>query len=204
MKVRTFLWGGALAAGAALVGHAALRTDEGAAVDSELFRAVNRGHGPGADRFFGGVTEMGSLYAAAAAAASLAVLGRRRAAASALAAAGTTWLLGQGVKRAVDRPRPYQADAGGTRKMIAEPAGTSWPSSHPAVLTSFTRVAARELGLGTLSRAALSGLDLSVAGSRVYLGVHYPSDVVAGLLMGRAVARLWPGHRGRGRSRGRG
>jgi undecaprenyl-diphosphatase len=195
VKVRTLLWGGALAAGAAVVGHAALRTHEGGAVDAELFQVVNQGHGPGADLLFGGVTELGSLYAAAAAAAALAVFGKRRAAASALAAAGTTWLLGQGVKKVVDRPRPYQADAHATRKMIAEPAGTSWPSSHPAVLTSFTRVAARELGLGSLSRAALSGLDLSVAGSRVYLGVHYPSDVVSGLLMGRAVARLWPGRR---------
>ena len=201
MRMRTLLWGGALAAGAAFVGHAALRTQEGQAVDAEIFQMINGGHGPGPDRFFAGVTELGSLYAATAAAASLAVLGRRRAAARALAAAGATWLLGQGIKKVVDRPRPYHADADGTRKMIAEPAGTSWPSNHPAVLTTFTRVAGRELGLGSISRAALSGLDLSVAGSRVYLGVHYPSDVVAGLLMGRAVARVWPGRRGRGERR---
>jgi membrane-associated phospholipid phosphatase len=37
-----------------------------------------------------------------------------------------------------------------------------------------------------------------VATSRAYVGVHYPSDVASGLLMGRAVARLWPG-RGIGR-----
>ena len=76
--------------------------------------------------------------------------------------------------------------------MIAEPHGTSWPSSHPAVLTTFTRVAARELGIGAAGRAALTGLDASVAASRVVLGVHYPSDVASGFLFGRAVARLWP------------
>lgn len=192
VKLRTITWGAALAGCAAGVGHFALRTPRGRAMDEEMRAAANAGHGPGADRFFRGVTELGSLYAAGAAAGSLAVLGPRRAAASAAGAAGATWLLGQGVKKLVDRPRPYDADTEGTRKMIAEPMGTSWPSSHPAVLTAFTRVAARELALGTGARGALTALDLAVAASRVYLGVHYPSDVVAGLLMGRSVARLWP------------
>jgi undecaprenyl-diphosphatase len=79
--------------------------------------------------------------------------------------------------------------------MIREPHGTSWPSSHPAVLTTFTRVAARELGIGALGRTVLTALDASVAASRVSLGVHYPSDVASGLLFGRAVARLWPRRR---------
>jgi undecaprenyl-diphosphatase len=192
VKLRTIVWAGGLAAGAAAVGRAAMRTPEGPAVDRELFEALNRGHGDGADRLFMGVTELGSLYAAGSAAGALAVLGKRRAAVSAIAAAGATWALGQGVKKLVDRPRPYEAGAETTRRMIAKPHGTSWPSSHPAVLTTFTRVAARELELGRASKAALSGLDLSVAASRVYLGVHYPSDVVSGLLMGRAVARIWP------------
>lgn len=195
VNLRTIAWGATLAGGAALVGHIALRTPSGREVDEELRVAVNAGHGPAADRFFGGVTELGSLYAAGAAAGSLAVLGRSRVAASAAGAATATWLLGQGVKKLVDRPRPYDADADGTRTLIAEPMGTSWPSSHPAVLTAFTRVAGRELTLGRAARSGLTALDLSVAASRVYLGVHYPSDVVAGLLMGRAVARLWPSRR---------
>jgi membrane-associated phospholipid phosphatase len=192
MKLRTVVWGAALGSAAAAVGHLALRTSEGAQKDVELFEAVNAGHGPEADRYFGAVTELGSLYAAGAAAGTLAALGRPRQAGRAVAAAGFTWLLGQGVKKLVMRPRPYDAQGHGSRTLIAGPPGTSWPSSHPAVLTTFTHVAARELGLGVVSRAALTALDLSVATSRVYLGVHYPSDVTSGLLMGRAVARLWP------------
>ena len=76
VKLRTIVWAGGLAAGAAAVGHAAMRTPEGPAVDRELFEALNRGHGDGADRFFKGVTELGSLYAAGSAAGALAVLGR--------------------------------------------------------------------------------------------------------------------------------
>jgi len=192
MKVRTMAWGAALACAGAAVGHWALRTSGGAKTDVDLFEAVNAGHGSGADRYFGGVTELGSLYAAGAAAGALVALGKRREAGRAAAAAGFTWLLGQAVKKLVLRPRPYDAQALDPRTMISAPAGTSWPSSHPAVLTTFTRVAARELGLGVVSKAALTALDLSVATSRVYLGVHYPSDVTSGLLMGRAVARLWP------------
>jgi len=157
----------------------------------------NRGHGPDADRLFGGVTELGSLYAVGAAAGTLAALGLPRQATRAFAAAGATWLLGQGVKKLVDRPRPYDADPEGTRAMIAPPMGTSWPSSHPAVLTAFTTVGGRELGAGSIARAGLITLGATVAASRVYLGVHYPSDVASGFLMGRAVAAMWPrGRRG--------
>lgn len=197
-------WGAALAAGAAAVGHVALRTDDGRELDENLFKAMNADHGPEVDRFFGGVTELGSLYAAAAAAGALAFAGRRREGLRALAGAGATWLVLQGVKRGVNRPRPFLANPEGTRRMIAEPHGTSWPSSHPAVLTTFTRVAARELGIGSLGRIALTALDASVAASRVSLGVHYPSDVASGLLLGRAVARVWPRRRAPAGGRHRG
>jgi membrane-associated phospholipid phosphatase len=189
------VWAGSLAAGAVVVGVSATRVDEGPEVDRELFELLNRGHGEAADRWFSAVTELGSLYASGAAAGVLVATGRRRVAASAFAAAGVTWLLGQGLKRLTLRSRPYAAAPDRTRRLIAEPKGTSWPSSHPAVLTAFTRVAARELGVGAVTRLLLTGTDLSVAASRVYLGVHYPSDVASGLLIGRAVARVWPGRR---------
>ena len=185
-------WATVLAGGGAAIGHAALRAEDGRELDENLFRALNAEHGETVDRFFAGITELGSMYAAAAAAGALALARRRREGARALAAAGAAWLLLQGTKRLVDRPRPYLEDPEGTRRMIAEPHGTSWPSSHPAILTTFTRVAARELGIGALGRTALTGLDAAVAASRVALGVHYPSDVASGLLFGRAVARLWP------------
>lgn len=198
MSLRSLVSAAALAAAGAGVGYAALATDAGRGADAGLFAAVNRGHGDGADRMFAGVTELGSLYAVGAAAGVLGVMGRPRVALRALSAAGVTWAIGQGMKKLVDRPRPYVADPDGTRAMIAPPMGTSWPSSHPAVLTAFTTVAARELDAGAPARAGLSALGLTVAASRVYLGVHYPSDVVSGFLMGRALAVAWPRRRGRG------
>lgn len=195
MTLRSVVKGAAYAAAAAAVGYFALATDDGRSADADLFTAVNRGHGPVADRLFAGITELGSLYGVGATAGTLAALGRPRQAGRAFAAAGATWLLGQAVKGLVDRPRPYDADPGGTRAMIAPPMGTSWPSSHPAVLTAFTTVAGRELGAAPFARAGMTALGATVAASRVYLGVHYPSDVASGLLMGRAVAAMWPGGR---------
>ena len=92
------------------------------------------------------------------------------------------------------RPRPYDTfGPGGSRLLIGKPRGTSWPSSHPAVLLAFLTVAGRELDLGPAVRAASLGLAGAVGLSRVALGVHFPSDVAGGLLMGRAVGLAWPG-----------
>jgi len=192
MTVRSLARAAAVAGAAIAVGVWS-SGGRGRDLDAEAFQAVNRGHGPAADRFFSGITEFGSWWASAAAAGALAASGERRAAARGLAAASVTWVLGQEVKRVFLRPRPYDADPDGARRMIGPPQGTSWPSSHPAVLLAFLTVAGREAGLSGTARAALTGLATVVGASRTYVGVHYPSDVAGGLLLGRAVANVWSG-----------
>lgn len=194
MRVRDVLLGTTLVGAAFSVGRWSSRP-EGRGVDAELFGELNRDRGPDVDRFFTWITELGSLYAAGAAAGALVVTGQRRAATNAIAAAGATWLVGQGLKKVTNRPRPYESNLEGSRLLIGPPQGSSWPSSHPAVLTTFTTVAGRDLGLGVVSRTGLTGLGLTIAASRVAVGAHYPSDVASGFLIGRAVARLWPGRR---------
>jgi len=159
-------------------------------LDRRFYRFVNRPRGVRADAVAKGITELGSLWASAAASAVLARAGRKRAAADAIGAALAMWAVGQILKKVTARPRPYQA-LEDSRLLIAEPSGTSWPSSHPAVLLTFITVAARDLGAGPASRAGLSALAGLVGMSRMYLGVHYPSDVAGGLLLGRGVADLW-------------
>ncbi|OFW78206.1 MAG: hypothetical protein A2Z48_02490 [Actinobacteria bacterium RBG_19FT_COMBO_70_19] len=140
------------------------------------------------DRTAGAITELGSIWASIGAAAVLALAGHRRAAGRGLVAAGSVWLLGQGLKRVFERPRPYEADAEGTRLLIGTPRASSWPSSHPAVLLAFVEAAGRDAGLRPAARVALTGLAGAVGVSRVVVGVHYPADVAGGLLLGRAVA----------------
>ena len=100
-----------------------------------------------------------------------------------MGAATAMWLLGQGLKRLWRRPRPYRA-LEEFRLLIAEPAGTTWPSSHPAVLLAFVTVAARDLDASPRVRAAVAALAGTVGLSRVYLGVHWISDAGAGVTVG--------------------
>jgi len=177
----------ALAVGVAVSGG------RGRELDERAFRAVNGLGDVRADRAFRAITELGSIWASVGAAGVLAASGRRRAARRGLAAASLAWLAGQGMKRLFERPRPYEADAEGTRLLIGPPRAAAFPSSHPAVLLAFVTVAGREAALGPSARAALALLAGAVGLSRVAVGVHYPGDVAGGLLLGRAVSELLPG-----------
>lgn len=181
--------------GAALVVGAWSSAGPGRERDLEAFREGNRDRGPAADRLLRGVTELGSIWASVGAAAALAAAGHPRAAARGLAAASVTWVAGQGLKRVFGRPRPYDAGLHGMHLRIDRPNGTSWPSSHPAVLQSFLAVTSRDLEVGSVAGAALDVLASAVGVSRVYVGVHFPSDVAGGILLGKAVAAAFDGNR---------
>lgn len=92
-------------------------------------------------------------------------------------------LLALGLKAATGRPRPFetipQADP-----LIGATVGQSMPSGHAA--TSF---AGAVLLSYLLPRSApyMFLLAAAIAFSRIYVGVHYPSDVVAGAALGAAV-----------------
>ena len=93
------------------------------------------------------------------------------------------------LKRGTSRPRPYQV-----MPAIAARAAPldaySFPSGHTLHAIAFTLVAASHYPALAPALAAFAGLT---AASRVVLGLHYPSDVAAGALIGGAIAgtSLW-------------
>lgn len=93
------------------------------------------------------------------------------------------------VKSAVDEERPCRAVVGAAAPLLACPAPGDWsfPSNHSAIAGA----AAVALALA-VRRLALAAVPLAVlmAFSRVFVGVHYPHDVLAGLLLGGALAAL--------------
>ena len=107
------------------------------------------------------------------------------------------------LKSLLERDRPLLVSR------LVEVTGFSYPSGHTlaaaAIYTTLAIVACRGVAPGWPRGAVLAAagaIILAVGASRVYLGVHYPSDVLAGLLAGLAwafalaAARFWLAGRG--------
>ncbi len=100
----------------------------------------------------------------------------------AAATVGVAYLTSTSIKVAIGRRRPAVEDL---PALMRTPTGLSFPSSHST--SSFA--AARAYG-GLLPTPLLYGVALPMALSRLLLGVHFPSDVLAGAALGTAMGHL--------------
>src|SRR3954454_7597894 len=89
------------------------------------------------------------------------------------------------LKRNFCRVRPDTANLRSERRLRRSPVSQSFPSGHSASAAAFVTGVAME---NSLAGAALVPVGAAVGYSRVHVGVHYPGDVVAGFLVGGAVA----------------
>lgn len=155
-------------------------------VDTALLRAFRtRGHHPAAERVvlaFTALGEHGGLWFALAGAGAVVDRDRRGLFGRAALTIGAAYAANQLIKVAVGRPRPILDDLPPLRRTHSQ---LSYPSAHAS--TSFA--GARALGRAWPS-TPLYATAVAMAVSRTYVGVHYPSDTIAGAALGTAVAEL--------------
>ncbi|SHM55930.1 bifunctional phosphatase PAP2/diacylglycerol kinase family protein [Actinacidiphila paucisporea] len=158
--------------------------------DAALFAEVAGRNWPGAEPVLPRLSRAanhGRLWCAVAA--GMAVAGGRDGRRAALRGMGSLALASLTVntvgKGAVRRARPLLDAVPVIRRLQRQPVTSSFPSGHSASAAAFAVGAALEsAGWG----AAVAPLAASVAFSRVYTGVHYPSDVLVGCALGVGAA----------------
>lgn len=159
--------------------------------DRSALHAIATRHWPGADPVLPRLSraaDHGLLWFGTAA--GMVVFGRgarsRRAAvrgAASLALASAT--INTVAKRSVRRARPMLDTVPLVRQLKRQPFTTSFPSGHSASAAAFAAgVAMESKGWG----AVVAPVAAAVALSRVYTGVHYPSDVLVGAALGVGAA----------------
>jgi undecaprenyl-diphosphatase len=113
----------------------------------------------------------------------------RRASLAAVLSAGLGLAVGKLISELVDRARPFVADPHGVHLFTAHAADPGFPSDHAtAAFAIAAAVFLRKRGCGIAALIAATVLSIG----RVALGVHYPSDVLAGAALGSAAAlALW-------------
>ncbi|MEV5388603.1 phosphatase PAP2 family protein [Streptomyces sp. NPDC052721] len=101
-------------------------------------------------------------------------------------AAGLAVLVNVPIRGFVERPRPF-VDHQGLDVLVSGKTDFSFVSDHATITMALgvgLFVAHRRFGLAGIGLALLEGF------CRVYMGVHYPTDVVGGFALGTAVVLL--------------
>jgi len=158
-------------------------------LDTRLLHAMRtRGHSPAAERVARGLAmlgEYGAVWLAIGVALALIDPDRRDQWLVAAALAPVSIGLNFAVKLLVRRQRPVLE---GLPPLGGAPSSLSFPSAHStasfACATAMARIAPEA--------ACLFALAAAIAVTRPYLGMHYPSDVLGGIVLGTSLGLLVP------------
>jgi membrane-associated phospholipid phosphatase len=168
--------------------------------EMDFLRSVNRLHTPGLDWLALGIDWLfGPPVALILVALGTVVVGatlRARSAVQFIVIVVAPWLGTEAVKLIVHRPRPDIPSL--AHPLVLEPGGLSYPSGHTTFATCLALGIVIVVGGSRWRPVLIVGavvVSIATAGSRVYLGVHYPTDVTASIVYSIAavtfVQALW-------------
>lgn len=156
----------------------------GQRLDARVFMLFNmRGYPGWLDRFMWLVTQLGNMLAAFIVAFFLFILNYRRLTIVIIFGTLTLWLLVEIIKAVSERDRPFltldQARVIGWREK-----GDSFPSGHTAQIFFLMTLLVHHFQSGMVETVALYAIAALVGFTRIYLGAHYPRDIIAGIVLG--------------------
>jgi membrane-associated phospholipid phosphatase len=157
----------------------------GQRLDVWLFTALNlRGyHAVWMDRLMWVATQIGNVGFAVLLVVAAVVLGDQQFASDMVLGSLTLWLLVTIIKALTDRARPFNL-LRETRVIGWREAGLSFPSGHTTQTFFMMTLAVSHFELPLIVAVGLYVIAALVGFTRVYLGVHYPRDVLAGAILG--------------------
>lgn len=137
------------------------------------------------DRLMLAVTQLGSGITAAVIGLILFLAGDRLAAYELILGTITLWMLVELVKALVRRPRPFFLLTKARIRIVGSPAiGTSFPSGHTSQAFFTATLMARHFHVNPWIALLLYTMALLIGITRMYVGAHYPRDVLAGSILG--------------------
>ncbi|HSJ71401.1 MAG TPA: phosphatase PAP2 family protein [Acidimicrobiia bacterium] len=101
----------------------------------------------------------------------------------------TAWVSAKAMKSRVTRGRPGDHIAETQLRFGSADEGLGYPSGHAAVVTTLASGLTRHAGPGWKGAGAV--LVTIVGLSRIYVGAHYPLDVVGGVALGVAISEVY-------------
>jgi membrane-associated phospholipid phosphatase len=156
----------------------------GQRLDARIFMLLNvRGYPKWLDHFMWLTTQLGNMLAALIAALLAFIFNQCPLAIEIVIGTFTLWLLVETIKAIADRNRPFLT-LDQTRVVGLREKGDSFPSGHTTQIFFLMTLFVNYFQLGLGGSIALYAIATLVGFTRIYVGAHYPRDVLAGIVLG--------------------
>jgi membrane-associated phospholipid phosphatase len=156
----------------------------GQRLDARVFKLFNmHGYPKWLDRFMWLVTQLGNMLTAFIAAFVFFLLNYRGLAVVIVLGTLMLWLLVETVKGLADRDRPFLS-IDNTRVIGWREKGDSFPSGHTTQIFFLMTLFIHHFQPGIVESVILYAVAALVGFTRIYVGAHYPRDVIAGVVLG--------------------